>query len=253
MESLVGPLILVFCLGMLVLSLRRARIRSRHSERVRSGPLYGAESNRRAPGSAGSIPDGGQIPAAELLAALRETDAPEIDAEGELDGVSGLGLKLIEGSITEQLPQVMYGNRAGGQAFIRQGLVGDSITPGLRLRRMRTITVVRVESPAFEARFRDGRIEPDEQTPPPLREMLEALSESPDVWREGRLVAGPKGIVVSRAAADDYLGGWIYDLWLLEAITARAGAPALKPIRLNRGWKPPYGLDDWAPGLLERE
>ena len=246
-------MILAVCLGFLVFTFRRAMIRRRDFARVRSGPLYGAEPGRRAPGTAAAIPDAGQIPAQELLAALRETDAPEIDAEGEFDQVSSLGLKLLAGSATNQLPQVMHGTRAGCQVFIRQGLIGDSVSPGLRLRRMRTVTVVRAMVPAFEARYRDGRVEPDEQAPPALRDMLEALSQSPDVWHEGRLVSGPKGIAVSRAAADDWLGGWIYDLWLLEALAARAAAPGLEPVRLNRGWKPPYGLDDWAPGLLERD
>ena len=227
--------------------------RRRKYEEAQAGPLANTGTSPRAAGTAAAIPDGGAVPPHELMGALREVDAPEVNADGEDDEVSAHGLKLLEGGGDTQRPQVMHGTRAGGQVFIRQGLVGDSLTPGLRLRRMRSITVVRVEAPVFEGRYADGRIVLGDEAPPALRDSLESLQVVPEVWHEARLVSGAKGIAVSRAASNDFLGGWIYDLWLLEAIARRTDSPALKPIRLNRGWKAPYGLHDWAPGLMERE
>ena len=254
-EGIVGPLILVVCLGALILSFRRARIRTRGYERSQNSPLAATITlgEQPTPGTSAEIADGGAVPTWELGVAMREVDAPELSAEGEDDGVAPLGLTLLVGGGENGLAQVMHGTRQGHQVFIRQGLIGDSLSPGMRLRRFRSITVVRVAAPVFEARYGDGGIEPDEQAPPELREMLLSLSPSPEVWKDGRLVSGAKGIAVSRATANDWLGGWLYDLWLLEALARKADAKPLKEIRLNRGWKAPYGLHDWAPGLLERE
>jgi hypothetical protein len=250
-STLVGILILLVSVAFLIFGFRRAFARRRDFERVRRGPLYGAN---RAGGSrrpAEDIADGGQVAAQELLESLRLRDTPELDAEGEDGGVSGLGLSLHPGSQTNQLPQVMEGTRHGHQVFIRQGLVGDSVSPGLRLRRSRTITVVRVDAPAFEAEMRGGRIEPDEKAPAALRDFLATLAVSPDVWHDGRLVSGAAGIAVSRAAADDWLGGWIYDLWLLERLGHDSRAGALPPVALPRTWDAPYGLHSWAPSLVD--
>jgi hypothetical protein len=255
MGSALGLLILVVCSAFLIFSFRRALLRRRDFARVRRGPLYGANGAKKSAHSrrsAEDIADGGQVAAQELLDSLSVRDAPELDSEGEDDGVSGLGLSLHRGSATSQLPQVMEGTRSGRQVFIRQGLVGDSVSPGLGLRRSRTITVVRVDAPAFEARLEHGRIEPDEDAPASARDFLATLASSPDVWHDGRLVSGAEGIAVSRAAADDWLGGWIYDLWLLERLVHDLHAETLPPVALSRTWEAPYGLHSWAPGLLDR-
>jgi hypothetical protein len=251
-SSAVGPLIIVVCLGFLFFITRRALIRRGEFARVRKGALYGPSDETPRPGSAADIADAGVVPAQELLGALGVPGRSELNADGEEDGASGLGLKLhAGGSSTNQLVQVMEGERGGRQTFIRQGLVGNSLSPGLGLRRSRNITVVRVGTPAFEARMEEGGIEADARASAAVRGFFEVLAPSPDVWHDGRLVAGPEGIVVSRAAADDWLGGWIYDLWLLERLAQVLKAPTLPPVHLDRWWEAPYGLDSWAPSLVD--
>src|SRR3954449_13454992 len=135
MNSAAGLLILFVCAAFLVFSFRRALIRRRDFARVRRGPLYGSKKSTDSRGSAEDIADGGQVAAQELLESLSVRDAPVLDDDGEDDGVSALGLSLHRGSSTSQLPQVMEGTRNGHQVFIRQGLVGDSVSPGLGMRR----------------------------------------------------------------------------------------------------------------------
>jgi hypothetical protein len=249
--TLVGPLILLVCVGFLVLTFRRAMISRRDFARVRGGPLYGTSTPESTTLRADSIEDGGNVPAQELLAALGAAGASEVNADGEEDGASGLGLRMHAGSATNQLPQVMEGTRGDHQVFVRQGLVGDSVSPGLRMRRTRTITVVRVAAPSYEAEMANGRIEVDANAEPTARDFLSMLAPSPDVWHDGRLVSGPEGIVVSRAAANDWLGGWIYDLWLLERLARDGGGSPLPAVKLSRDWEAPYGLHSWSPGLLD--
>ncbi len=107
-SSLAGPLILVVCVAALVITSRRALSRRKDFARVRSGFLYGkASATSWAPGSAARITDGGQVPAQVLLAALRVSAAPELNADGEDDQVSALGLQLHAGSATNQAPGLL--------------------------------------------------------------------------------------------------------------------------------------------------
>ena len=64
------------------------------------------------------------------------------------------------------------------------------------------------------------------------------------------MVGGSKGIVASRGASTDFLGGWIYDLWPLERLAAKLEADPLPDVRLTRSWTPPY-LGDRAPSALD--
>jgi hypothetical protein len=81
--------------------------------------------------------------------------------------------------------------------------------------------------------------------------MLGQLGPSPTVWHDLRVVAGPDGLVASRGVAEDWIGGWIYDLWLLERMAASLAAPALRPETLGREWAAPYGMGDWAPTVRD--
>ena len=54
----------------------------------------------------------------------------------------------------------------------------------------------------------------------------------------------------SRAVVGDWVGGWIYDLWLLERLAAGGGGEALTHERLVRAWEPPYEMGKWAPSAL---
>jgi hypothetical protein len=239
----------VFILYLLGTALRQRSLAMRQLR----GPLTKGDPSSRAPGSAAEIADGGQVPVLELFVALRVAEVPELDTEGEPNDVAGLGLKLREGSTSSggsgtSRPQVMLGKRNGHQVFIRQGQVGHSL--GLGLQRFRHITTVRVDAPDFELRADDGRLLPSDGAPGEVVGVATGLSASPDVWHELRVVGGAKGIVASRGASTDFLGGWIYDLWLLERLAVKLEADPLPDVRLTRSWTPPY-LGDWAPSALD--
>ena len=80
-----------------------------------------------------------------------------------------------------------------------------------------------------------------------VRGVVAAMNPSPDVWHDLRVVGGAEGIVASRGSAMDYLGGWIYDLWLLERLAGELGAPTLPAVEVDEDWEIPYGMGDWAP------
>ena len=122
--------------------------------------------------------------------------------------------------------------------------------PGLGMRRMRTVSVLRIGAPTFALTAVDGRLVGD-GIPPAVAGVLRALAPSPDVWHDLCLVAGPEGAGVSRGYARDFSGGWPYDLWLLERIAFVLDAPSLPHVELGREWDAPYGLGEWAPSLRD--
>jgi hypothetical protein len=252
-SSVLGIVIIAVVAVFMVYLLGSSLWRRSIAMRQLRGPLTKGDPSSRAPGSAAEIADGGQVPVLELLAALRVAEVRELDAEGEPNDVAGLGLTLREGSTTssgKSRPQVMLGKRNGHQVFIRQGQVGHTIGPGLGFQKLRHITTVRVEAPDFELRADDGRLVPSDAAAGEVVGVAAELSASPDVWHELRVVGGSEGLVASRGASTDFLGGWIYDLWLLERLAARLDADPLPDVRLTRSWTPPY-LGDWAPSPLD--
>jgi hypothetical protein len=222
--------------------------------RVRKSPLFrGGDTTERPPGSAAQIEDGGQVPVRELLGALRVRDSDDLVGLETDELFQALGLAYFEGGGTRPLtggatyPTVMYGERNGHEVVIRWGLVGTSTLPGLRLQKNRHVTAVRVQAPTFELHARNGRIDAPADAPGEVRGVVEALNPSPDVWHDLRIVGGAEGVVVSRGAQNDYLGGWIYDLWFLERLASELGAPALPAVGVDEDWEVPYGMGDWAP------
>ena len=226
----------------------RSRTRRR---RARASPL-----SRRiegvAIGSAATIADGGQVPWENLLDALAiapENHGPGPDGKpwDEGYGATMLGLRSRISDATEIAePHVFWGERSGGQVFIRIGV--DEKGEGGELysnRRLRQITVVRAALPAFELLGEDGAFSPapgSAAVPEAAVAFFSSLAPSPEVWHRLRLVAGPEGIVATRPLVDDYLSGWIYDLWLCERLALVLGAPALPAKRIGPAWKVPYGL-----------
>ena len=220
--------------------------------RVRRSPLY-ASGTQRPPGSAVEIEDAGQVPVRELLGALRVRDSDDLAGADTDEFAHALGLKYFQGGGTRPLtggatyPTVIYGERNDHEVVIRQGLVGTATFPGLRLQKERHVTAVRVQAPSFELHARNGRIDAPADAPGEVRGVVEALNPSPDVWHDLRVVGGAEGLVASRGYANDYLGGWIYDLWFLERLAAELGAPALPTVGVDEEWEIPYGMGEWAP------
>jgi hypothetical protein len=256
MSASVLGIVIIAVVAVFIVYLFGAGLRRRSiAMRQLRGPLTKGDPSARAPGSAAEIADGGQVPVFELFAALRVAEVPELDAEGEPNDVAGLGLKLHEGSTGYRTdltsspgrPQIIEGKRNGHQVFIRQGEVGHTLS---LFGRMRHITAVRVAAPDFELNADNGRLNPKPGAPGEVMGVVTDLSPAPDVWHELRVVGGSEGIVASRGASTDFLGGWIYDLWLLERLAAKLEADPLPEIRLTRNWTPPY-LGDWAPSALD--
>jgi hypothetical protein len=239
----------IFIAGLFWWGLRgRAR-----AARVRRSPLYAGGGPERPPGSAVEIEDGGQVPVRELLGGLRVHDSDELAGVEPEELAAALGLKYFLGGGTRPLtggatyPTVMYGERNGHEAVIRQGLVGTSTLPGLRLQKERHVTAVRVQAPSFELEARGGRVDAPADAPGEVRGVVAAMNPSPDVWHDLRVVGGAEGIVASRGSANDYLGGWIYDLWFLERLAGELAAPALPAVGVDEDWEIPYGMGEWAP------
>jgi hypothetical protein len=250
----VGLVIIVICLAAMLFTFRRALSSRRTSARVHSGPLSGGSPAARPPGSAAAITDGGQVPAQELLGALGVRPETDADADSDDEGTGAqLGLRYhrFRHSAGVWDPTVYDGTRHGHQVFIRLGRSASVRGPGLDARRLRSICAVRVAGPEFELVAADGQLRGTTALPSAITMMLAQLSPSPDVWHDLRVVVGPAGLVASRGVAQDWLGGWIYDLWLLERIAMRLGTGPLPSERLGRAWTPPYGMGDWAPSVRD--
>ncbi len=233
---------------MAVLFTRAARLRARQSKARRS-PLA-----RKVPGvpigSSAAIADGGQVPWENLLDALAlapEDHGPKDGMphdEGWMGTMLGLKSRMHSGTGPDE-PHVFWGEHRGRQVLIRLG--PDEKAQGGELmsnRRLLSIVLVRADLPPFELRGEDGEIVPADGTdlPGAVAATIVSLAPSPDVWRRLRIAAGPEGIVAVRPLIDDFLSGWVYDLWLLERLADDAGAPPLPRKRIGPAWKIPYGM-----------
>jgi hypothetical protein len=83
----------------------------------------------------------------------------------------------------------------------------------------RSEVTVRVATPEFKAKSRDGKVRPGDEVPTPLAAALQAMPNSTR-WKKLTVEGGPEGIVVARkggAPAD-----WLCDLWLAERLADAA-------------------------------
>ncbi len=234
---------------MAFLLIRGIRLRARQ-EQIRAGRLA-----RRVDGiplgSADRIADGGQVPWQNLLEALavRPEDHGPAGGMPHDEGWAGtmLGLKSRMSSGTgPSEPHVYWGERHGRQVLIRLGadekLEGGMLTTN---RRLIEVTLVRAQFPPFALRGHGGSVEPADGTGPlpgTVAAVIVSLEPAPDVWRKLQIVAGPEGIVAQRPQLDDFVSGWIYDLWLLERLATAAGAPPLDRRRIGPAFTIPYGM-----------
>jgi len=237
--------------GVIMLLVLRWALRGR----ARHGRHKRAEGRRRGGGalvrgSAAGIADGGEYKNEALLRALSvkpEDHGPDDRGNPHDEGWAGtmLGLRSRISSTTDLLePHLYWGPRAAGQVFVRIG-PDEKIAGGSELyseRHLRSITVLRADSPAFELDGSSGRPRPTGDVPVPLAQTLDQIATNPDLWDRLQVVGGPKGIVPTRPSGGSEFGGWVYDLWLLERL---AGVMELEPLataRVGPAWKVPYGL-----------
>jgi hypothetical protein len=129
------------------------------------------------------------------------TKRPKVSIETR-DATTGRVGPRIHGAL------VLSGERHGRPVSVRLGS-GEV--------RSTSEVTVRVASPGFEAKSRDGRVRPakDAATPAAIAATLEAVPNSTR-WKKLKVEGGPEGIVISRkggAQAD-----WLCDLWLAERL-----------------------------------
>lgn len=99
---------------------------------------------------------------------------------------------------------VLSGKRHGRPVSVRLG--SGEVSPHSEVR-------VRVATPAFKAKSRDGKVRPGEDVPAPFATALRDMPNSTR-WKKLTVEGGPEGIVIARkggAQAD-----WLCDLWLAE-------------------------------------
>jgi hypothetical protein len=242
--AFIVPAVIVLAVLIPALRLRRRAGVARRSQARR----------RRAPvtelGSVARIDDPAEYSIEAVLTALavRPGDhGPTADGMPHDEGWAGtmLGLKSRMSASSQVLePHVHWGTRGGRQVFIRIG-PDEKIEGGTTMftnRHIRSITVLRVEAPPFEVRSDDGELRATDDTPAPVRTLVERLAPDRATWSDVLVAGGPKGIVAARAAIDGTTGSWVYDLWLLERIADRLQLEPLKPARVGPRWRVPYGL-----------
>ena len=221
--------------------------------RMQTRPIRNHPLNKPVPGietgSAAHIPDAGSVGWPSLLAALStvRVDPHETEndpgPENSVAETLGLQAPTVVGRFQ---PNLIYGVRHGRQVFIRIG-IDETYLTGVTTRHMRQITVLRVQTPAFELVGERGVLRPEPaeaDLPAALRPVLQALRPSPDVWDHLLVVGGPEGIVASRPVPHRVRVQfqWLYDLWLVERIADSLHARALPPARLGGAYLVPYWL-----------
>ncbi|MDX6602631.1 MAG: hypothetical protein QOF13_1833 [Solirubrobacterales bacterium] len=83
----------------------------------------------------------------------------------------------------------------------------------------RSEVTVRVATPDFKAKSRDGRVRPGDDTPVTISAVLEDVPNSTR-WKKLTVEGGPEGVIITRkgtAQAD-----WLCDLWLAERLADAA-------------------------------
>lgn len=66
--------------------------------------------------------------------------------------------------------------------------------------------------------------------PPVVTSFVDGLVEA-RVWNGVRCAGGPRGIVTHRAVSNRFPQGWMFDLWLAEALASATAAPPLASLR----------------------
>jgi hypothetical protein len=128
---------------------------------------------------------------------LEVTERPKVNIEVREATTGRVGPK-IRGAL------VLSGERHGRPVSVRLGSGEVSA---------RSEVTVRVATPEFKAKSRDGKVRPGDEVPAPFAAVLKGMPNSTR-WKKMTVEGGPEGIVVSRkggAQAD-----WLCDLWLAE-------------------------------------
>jgi hypothetical protein len=131
------------------------------------------------------------------------TERPKVNIEVREATTGRVGPK-IHGAL------VLSGERHSRPVSVRLG--SGEVSPHSEVK-------VRVATPVFKAKSRDGKVRPGDDVPAPFATVLRAMPNSTR-WKKLTVEGGPEGIVVARkggAQAD-----WLCDLWLAEHLADAA-------------------------------
>jgi hypothetical protein len=136
---------------------------------------------------------------------LEVTERPKVNVEVREATTGRVGPK-IRGAL------VLSGERHGRPVSVRLGSGEVSA---------REEVTVRIASPEFKAKSRDGRVRATDGAPDSI---VAALAEVPNStrWKKLAVESGPEGIVVSRKGGGQT--DWLCDLWLAERLADAVGA-----------------------------
>ncbi len=142
---------------------------------------------------------------------LEVTERPQVNIEVREATTGRVGPK-IHGAL------VLSGERHGRPVSVR--LDSGEVSA-------RSEVTVRVVTPEFKAKSRDGKVRPGDEVPAALAAALKAMPNSTR-WKKMSVEGGSEGIVVTRKGGGQ--ADWLCDLWLAErlavAVTARPAASA---------------------------
>lgn len=131
------------------------------------------------------------------------TERPKVSIETREATTGRVGPK-IHGAL------VLSGERHGRPVSVRLG--SGEVSPHSEV-------TIRLSTPEFKAKSRDGKVRPGDEVPAPFATALRGMPNSTR-WKKLTVEGGPEGIVVARkggAQAD-----WLCDLWLAERLADAA-------------------------------
>jgi hypothetical protein len=134
---------------------------------------------------------------------LEVTERPKVNIEVREATTGRVGPK-VHGAL------VLSGERHGRPVSVR--LDSGEVSPHSEV-------TVRLVTPAFKSKSRDGKVRPGDDVPAPFAAALRDMPNSTR-WKKLTVEGGPEGIVVARkggAQAD-----WLCDLWLAERLAEAA-------------------------------
>jgi hypothetical protein len=134
---------------------------------------------------------------------LEVSERPKVNIEVREATTGRVGPK-VHGAL------VLSGERHGRAVTVRLG--SGEVSPHSEV-------TVRVATPAFKAKSRDGKVRPGDEVPAPFATALREMPNSTR-WKKMTVEGGPESIVVARkggAQAD-----WLCDLWLAERLANAA-------------------------------
>jgi hypothetical protein len=130
-------------------------------------------------------------------------ERPKVNIEVREATTGRVGPK-IDGSL------VLSGERHGRPVTVRLG--SGEVSPHSEV-------VVRVATPVFKAKSRDGKVRPGDEVPAAFAPVLRAMPNSTR-WKKLTVEGGPEGIVVTRKGGVQ--ADWLCDLWLAEQLAGAA-------------------------------